>query len=1504
MSDLKQVKVDNWGIYFLQRLKHFFNRTDYCDLTLQFQDNAQLKVHRLVLNACTEYFELLERTCEMYEDCLVMPDDLQADVVVPIVNFMYTGHLEFRMEILERLYQTSQILNMPVLSKLLESHRNLAPKTPAHSYSGIKKFTRQNVQSEPKLAKTSTSIPSTSSSNKRSYSKAFDSNVVFRDKKSYQTVGRTEKVYNSIYRPPSPISRESFATQKLVIGDPRPTRYEVPEELDTDNIFDNSFCSISYTSQPLMVHPDTVKRYKAKRSNVFNDASGSKKMSSLSTIDIVECKRISNKDDNLYDNSINDEPDLFKSSYLTSDKDADQLFDQILDPIDGNGSTKVRIESKDSKAASNLDHARIISEVLKKYPHLVKSNKNIKLKIMDSVAPKGKKQQKQSTASTYAEDKPLKLKAEDDDFTYETDVIDSKQAAKLIAMGADNTKGPWICLICGTPGKALHFNSYYKFRRHLVEVHNEKPVANICEYCGLRSLKRNYLLHHLYSHHGVQPPPQYHFPKCNLCSYIALTDVLLTKHKQSHKDIKNFRCNVCSAAFASSTQLLAHIQNTGHKYSAEKKSNLQCIYCLKVFLREINLYAHIKAHHKQEAKIDCIIDDSDEEKEPVLESPRTKVSGKFKPSTSYDNDYDEMDLQYPIQQRVSSEKQLSTRRQHNAKQKILNPGFGTPKPALKVKPSRNVNQAQPAHNDFFEDIKMPMETSSNDQNEEVVLIDNNEYIMRDHQLIPKKRKPSNRDYIISEMVDTDSLESIQHPTTSVGYTHQNTKIEENVQPQSSMVIKKSANLNQPIQIVVSNEEEYKALMASNHPIIFDDGGANKTLTVLTGPHHNQAIETTMDLDNTTGNEMMILPHEYPMNVTEAVSTANSNIVVVYSHPVDENKEYQILTTGGIGAQYVQSSAIITQNYETITTSTPAMNTHCIETQVQQPWQNNMQTLESQQMQLSPHTVLLGSNQVVTEQMHRATGNNLGELQEVHLVPEPQKVLSPGETDVSLHQSDVRIEQINQPIQHETIEETNNVTGMTMIEKETTTLSAYDTVETLPQAKSIPDIHTNQENIEEQMEMVNMLEQPPAPGHVMEQPMGTENMLEHPMLTENVLQQQQPMETENVIDQPIGTQYVIEQPLITENVMVIEQPLENEIDQTTVMMEEPVTRNVMEPLQTENMIEQHVEIGNVLHEPMKTETRMKQPVKVENIMKQPRELENVIEQPVQRENELVEPSTLQNVGNQQQHTVDSVPINQYSEVQNPNDETTEDQQPDVMESQAYHDIVVMDHANNEEPAYAKVAEKKIQNLALEWSEDEYDVADDGNRLAKIVSNEISQKQPSDEETPEVEESIENIQQEMQKQMAAHLEAEAAGAADAANTADVADATDAADVGDAADAAEAADAEEAADADETEESAISSQEEDSSSQEMQLPPLNESPVHTAAQNPHVRQKLSSLLNDWEDNDSQEEMITTNENVEPTTDEVKDFNVSSLENPEVPKNVIKRLVSDWDDDEEESK
>jgi hypothetical protein len=46
MSDgtIKQVKVDNWGIFFLQRLQQLFSKSEHCDLILHFSTNERIKV--------------------------------------------------------------------------------------------------------------------------------------------------------------------------------------------------------------------------------------------------------------------------------------------------------------------------------------------------------------------------------------------------------------------------------------------------------------------------------------------------------------------------------------------------------------------------------------------------------------------------------------------------------------------------------------------------------------------------------------------------------------------------------------------------------------------------------------------------------------------------------------------------------------------------------------------------------------------------------------------------------------------------------------------------------------------------------------------------------------------------------------------------------------------------------------------------------------------------------------------------------------------------------------------------------------------------------------------------------------------------------------------------------------------------------------------------------------------------------------------------------------------
>lgn len=1020
--DVKQVKVDNWGIYFLQRLKHFFNRTDYCDLTLQFQDNAQLKVHRLVLSACTEYFELLERTCEMYEDCLVMPDDLQADVVVPIVNFMYTGQLEFRLDLLERLHQTSQIMNMPVLTKLLDAHRNQIPPPKSilnFSNTSVKRsYSKTTDRAKP------TTVSSSSNSNKRPFHKAFGSSTTTAVKKP--TLPKQDVAINnglsSHQTHSSPTTTLSSAVPKVILGEPRPTRYELPEELDSDNLFDNSFTSLSYTSQPLMVHPETTKRY-VKKSSLFSEA-GSSKIRGGSTLDIVECKKIRRSDNIFEDNSSEAIQDMDEAIFQLNTKSqipkvTNQLFDQIIEQQD---SPKITIETKDSKQTSNIDHAKIISEVLKKYPHLVKSNKNIKLKILNSPANKTpiKTNKKLRNSPTHHyKGRDIKIEtAEPADYTYETDVLDSKEAARLIALGAENIKGPWICLICGTPGKALHFTSYYKFRRHLVDVHNEKPVPTICEYCGLKSAKRNYLLHHLLTKHGVEPPPSYKFPKCNLCNYIALTEGYLVKHKLTHSDVRNFRCNVCSATFNTSNNLLAHIQKTGHKYTAERRTDLQCIYCLKMFMREANLYAHLKTNHKLAAKGDGIIDDSDDEKQE--QDIEIKPTVKFEPP-SFD-DSESVDAQYQI--RPDGNIQLISKKQHTVhvstptKQKILNSGY-SPKTTHKAKSSKIIPNIS---EDFLEESTISVDNS---QAEEIIMIDNNEYVMKDNKLVRRKKSDQ---YVITDMMSSEEDQNLAQ-NSSIGFNdlHETETEENNIQEQSVMI--KKSNINQPIQIVVSSEEEYKALMNSNHSIIFDDGDTNKTLTVLSTPQHAAINTGSIDLDNTQQNNMMIIPDAYPLNVSEALPTDNSNIVVVYSHPVDDqNKQFQIITSQDIGAQFVRTSAVITPNYDGISTSTPVMSAHVIAAPVTEAWQNNIQ--QNQQIHMTTTSDLQEMTIIEDTEMAPAEITAINELPEVTLTPNvPQETtLEESIIQENLNQdSNISNEEnIDTPTVEEVIEEEQNI----------------------------------------------------------------------------------------------------------------------------------------------------------------------------------------------------------------------------------------------------------------------------------------------------------------------------------------------------------------------------------------------------------------------------------------------------------------------------------------------
>lgn len=251
-------------------------------------------------------------------------------------------------------------------------------------------------------------------------------------------------------------------------------------------------------------------------------------------------------------------------------------------------------------SAKPIDIHKIAKEVIKKYPDMLKQRKNIIMKIpLPSETPN----------SSTDPDNDGKVP----DKAYQVVVIKSdptKQEPKSVVikqkgvmqMGAENRTGPWFCVSCAGEEGPMNFKSYFEYRKHLQEVHNERIDARICEHCGFKASKRNLHLYHLYTKHNIAPPRNIHFPKCDQCNYIALSESLLIKHRMNHTGLinKEYVCRICNAAFKSNGALMGHMQTNLHQVDHAAKKDYECEYCGKIFNRNINLKAHVRTTHQEE----------------------------------------------------------------------------------------------------------------------------------------------------------------------------------------------------------------------------------------------------------------------------------------------------------------------------------------------------------------------------------------------------------------------------------------------------------------------------------------------------------------------------------------------------------------------------------------------------------------------------------------------------------------------------------------------------------------------------------------------------------------------------------------------------------------------------------------------------------------------------------------------------------------------------------------
>ncbi|XP_012275334.1 centrosome-associated zinc finger protein CP190 [Orussus abietinus] len=588
LRGLKQVKVDNWGTFFLQRLQQLYFEEELLDLTIKFPtSDITVQAHRLVITTCTDYFTYLERQQrekdENFDGILIMPPDMPYECVKSIISFMYTGQLEYWTSEQNALYRTAQKMNMTVLTKLLDAQFN----TSELQASPPSTKSKPTVQPVIALSKPSTPAKKVSSQSQQNQTPMLPSQPlpgrklpIWKRKLDARTSFPSPNYDLGPYS--SSLSRSSSDVT------PGPSRFDLPEAEEFSLGVFSSFDDITYNTKPIVQAP-----------NKPSAENNSEYKSSMNT------EADERRNDTTEDEDDDDDPGRDKDKSENSDDDwsgpkgilrAQEVQTSPTKKVRFNLEEKENLEkSKNSpnSGESIKKHAKIIKEVLKKYPHLVKNNKNIRLKIMQ-------KEAKSSEPSTPAKTKVSYVVLKSDQLMRGSADEESRNNG-----GEGAEKGPWKCTKCDLEEE---YAMYYMYRRHMQDVHGEKFDPRVCEHCGYKATKRNILMYHLYTKHNVPPPKSMCFPKCHACPYVALSETLLVRHQINHNHrptsrttlspAEELQCLHCTQTFRDITDLATHEINTGHGSAESREKGHRCPHCGKTFIRITNLQVHLDCAHK------------------------------------------------------------------------------------------------------------------------------------------------------------------------------------------------------------------------------------------------------------------------------------------------------------------------------------------------------------------------------------------------------------------------------------------------------------------------------------------------------------------------------------------------------------------------------------------------------------------------------------------------------------------------------------------------------------------------------------------------------------------------------------------------------------------------------------------------------------------------------------------------------------------------------------------
>ncbi|XP_058791112.1 uncharacterized protein LOC131664196 isoform X2 [Phymastichus coffea] len=504
-----------------------------------------------------------------------MPPDISYESIKSIISFMYTGQLEYWASEHNDLYRTAQKLKMSILIKLLDAQLNQT-----HSISATKPEVEFTTDKQQVIFQRKPFFEDTASNEKSPFIKRKqDDDHLLQISKSNIDFWNSE-------------SHLGNSSSKNYQG---PSRFDLPEidEL-TLGVF-SSFDDITYNTQPIVQAPERMNYSNKIFSTFINDSSN---------LEPSNKSNFSRKEDGNSDISDDD----WSQSYFTKMKEVQHISKNFrFDTSNKENFKKLEHFSNNTETSVEVvdNHAKIIREVLKKYPHLVQQSKNIRLKIMQ-------KETKNSECATTGRTKISYVVLKSDSLM----ANNSGELDSNCSTMDNDEMGPWKCAKCSLDEKYIN---YFMYRRHMQDVHNEKFDPRICEHCGYKATKRNILMYHMYTKHNITPPKNMTFPKCKVCNYIGLSESLLARHQANHKnqlvnisptlhlDVRTKR-NVQSKE---DRKINLDTEMNCCKENIKLKSclNLQnkCSECGKHFRNSNSLLFHLKSHQHEISQCESLI---------------------------------------------------------------------------------------------------------------------------------------------------------------------------------------------------------------------------------------------------------------------------------------------------------------------------------------------------------------------------------------------------------------------------------------------------------------------------------------------------------------------------------------------------------------------------------------------------------------------------------------------------------------------------------------------------------------------------------------------------------------------------------------------------------------------------------------------------------------------------------------------------------------------------------